>query len=455
MRASSILSTTLILFAPYTYAFSAEVRLSIDASTEFQTMEGFGAADQGQAHLLSNHPRKDDIYDLLFVEAGLSILRFGNNFGKEKADDIISAQFDTLNAARERMTGGLPKIMLSAWSPAASLKSNGKTKFGTLAKKAGKFVYEQYGEWWTNSLQWYASKGMDPEYVSIQNEPDWQCNKGESCWDGCHMEPTESSEYPSYSKALEAVSSAMTRAGLNYKLIGPETLSVDHVKKYAATMDLSLVWGVAHHDYPCENVDYCADKSKELRSDIKKPLMMTEFMSKGWLQTALILHNSLTVENVVAYLHWGIPWPMGKSGIGTRGHACSLYLFCLGDEDYTVSRMVYVLMQYARFVRPGWKRVQLSANSGDFDVRASAFKDPAGLEFAVVLINNANNETSVKLRGISIEGSVYQTSANQTCEGIGKYKPGDLVKLPGHSITTVHGYSSLSRPSTNNHTLSV
>merc|ERR1712147_429004 len=98
-------------------------------------------------------------------------------------------------------------------------------------------------------------------------------------------------------------------------------------------------------------------------------------------------------------------------------------------------------MQYARFVRPGWKRVKVSANSGDFDVRASAFKDPSGSNFAVVLLNYAYNETSVKIRGISIEGFVYQTSPTQTFEGIGEYIPGDAVKLPGRSITTIHGYS--------------
>jgi len=158
---------------------------------------------------------------------------------------------------------------------------------------------------------------------------------------------------------------------------------------------------------------------------------------------------------VVAYIYWGIPWPMGKRDIGTRGHPCVIYLFCLGADDYTVNHMVYALMQYARFVRPGWKRVQLSANSDGSDVRASAFKDPSGSNFTVVLINNASEETSVTLGGISINGFVYQTSANQKCEGVGAYKPGDIVKLPGQSITTVNGYSSLPTPSTNSHMLVV
>ncbi len=432
----------LMLLIPYTSILTAAVTLQTiqtDTNTEFQTIEGFGAADAFDEQLLANHPCKEKIYDLIFKDMGMSILRFRNHFYSENGDAVVSAQIDTVNAARKRMADGLPKILLSAWSPPAELKSNKNTTWGTLAKEGGKFVYEKYGEWWARSLQWYASKGIFPEYVSIQNEPDWECEL-KSCYDGCHMDPTESSKYPSYSNALEAASAAMKRAKLNYKLIGPETITGHYLENYTKTMNLSLVWGLAHHDYFC-TADSCIDMFKQLESDIQKPLMMTEYYTKSWMETALIVHSSLTVENVVAYVYWGIPWPMGKRDIGTPGHPCEIYLFCLGSQNYTVNRMVYALMQYARFVRPGWKRVQALASSGDSTVKASAFKDPLGSNFTVVLINSASEEASVTLDGISIEGFVYQTSANQTCEHVGPHKPGCTLILPGQSITTVNGFA--------------
>merc|ERR1712091_839889 len=112
----------------------------------------------------------------------------------------------------------------------------------------------------------------------------------------------------------------------------------------------------------------------------------------------------------------------------------------------TVNHMVYALMQYARFVRPGWKRVQVLVSSDDPNVKASAFKDPLDSSFTVVVINAASEEASVTLDGISIQGFVYQTSATQKFAGHGAYKPGDTVTLPGRSITTINGHSLLSMP---------
>merc|ERR1712070_943996 len=104
--------------------------------------------------------------------------------------------------------------------------------------------------------------------------------------------------------------------------------------------------------------------------------MMTEYWTMSWMDTALSIHNALTAENVVSYVYWSAPWPMGRRGLGKAGHPCEIYLFCLGNTtgNYTVNHMVYALMQYTRFVRPSWKRVHLSANSDDSNVRASAFK---------------------------------------------------------------------------------
>merc|ERR1711907_775445 len=119
----------------------------------------------------------------------------------------------------------------------------------------------------------------------------------------------------------------------------------------------------------------------------------------SWMETALLMHESLTVENVVAYTYWGFAWPMGKRGIGRPGHACAMYPFCLGSGtgNYTISKVTYVLKHYARFVRPGWKRVRLLGNSAGSNVKASAFKDPLGSNFTVVLINKASEATSVTL----------------------------------------------------------
>merc|ERR1711871_372993 len=101
---------------------------------------------------------------------------------------------------------------------------------------------------------------------------------------------------------------------------------------------------------------------------------MTEYWTKdgiydnvkrtGWMETAMVMHKSLVVENVVAYVYWGIPWPMGKDNVGGKGRTCQVYLFCMNatGADYQVNHMVYALSQYSRFVRPGWKRIEVASN---------------------------------------------------------------------------------------------
>ena len=52
------------------------VSVTIDPTVSHQTLVGFGAATAYQAYLLSD--RTDDIYQVLFVDSGLDILRLGN-----------------------------------------------------------------------------------------------------------------------------------------------------------------------------------------------------------------------------------------------------------------------------------------------------------------------------------------------------------------------------------------
>jgi O-glycosyl hydrolase len=83
--------------------------------------------------------------------------------------------------------------MLTSWSPPASLKASGKEKcHGNLdctlkKKKNGKFVYEEFADWWLESLKHYQEKGLTPYYISMQNEPSFIPPD----WEGCKFEPKE------------------------------------------------------------------------------------------------------------------------------------------------------------------------------------------------------------------------------------------------------------------------
>ena len=134
---------------------------------------------------------------MLFVDSGLDILRLGNWYQKRELDrarrrdtpfaDSPSVQI--VQKAAAARGGTPPTILMSAWTPPAYLKSNGVTRpprgrsgqtypAGTLIRGRGAYAYSEYADWWVRSLQAYAAEGVVPDYVSIQNEPDFISRTG-------------------------------------------------------------------------------------------------------------------------------------------------------------------------------------------------------------------------------------------------------------------------------------
>src|SRR4030042_4213952 len=103
------------------------------------------------------------------------------------------------------------------------------------------------------------------------------------------------------------------------KMHAPETYSLNTAIDYIDNVDnLSHVYGYAHHLYGCsgcaENPDrYIPEMEKLKLKHGNKPLLQTEFQNEpntwaGAISMAILMHNSLTIENVTAYLYWDLFW---------------------------------------------------------------------------------------------------------------------------------------------------
>ncbi|HSY38948.1 MAG TPA: hypothetical protein VLA79_05450, partial [Polyangia bacterium] len=240
------------------------VSVAVDSSVTHQTLEGFGAATAYQSYLLAG--RTDDIFQVLFVDSGLDILRLGNWYQNQGQTDTTTTPFSDNNEVQivQKATaargGTPPKILMSSWTPPAYLKSNGVTKppfgsgtsvpAGTLIQTAGAYAYADFGDWWARSLQAYAAAGVVPDWVSIQNEPDFYTSQ----WETCVFGPTEGTTVAGvaaagYGQALDAVSGAIQAASLASPpvLLGPETtgFSGDIVQQYLTGLDPSKLGGIA------------------------------------------------------------------------------------------------------------------------------------------------------------------------------------------------------------------
>jgi glucuronoarabinoxylan endo-1,4-beta-xylanase len=387
------------------------VRATVDVTQRFQTLEGFGASVAWyQDRIVGETP--EGVYELLFTELGLDILRFRNRFERSDPDDAkLEHEVEIYKRATEAL-GHPPKLLMSSWSPPASLKASGKEKCGgepecTLKKEDGKFVYDKFADWWRRSLEHYAELGLKPDFVSFQNEPDFI----PPSWEGCKFVPVETEEYPSYGKQLEVLAASFKTLEHQPKLLGPEVLGIHYqrVQNYMANLDPSLLYGVAHHiyergsddvwDWRDPGPDSFNDELHAVAQLTNKPLFQTEFNTDedrgkdGGFETAWLMHNSLVVEGAAGWLYWELYWTGLKGLAGMIGREPK-------PRDH-----YYSMRHYSRFTDPGYVRV--GAETNQEEMLSSAYLAPDGSRLVVVLLNSAPEHVDI---AVAAEGFAHTKS---------------------------------------------
>jgi len=432
----SMNSTNTYDYATVKYTFQNK-QGQVDTSARYQVLEGFGAANVWSGMTLVNHPQKSTLYNILFGQLGLDILRLRNTY---QIDNGYIDRSADIVAGAESSLGHPIKVMISSWSPPASLKSNNSTVSGTLKKDlSGNYMYTQFAQWWADSLTEYGNHGIPVEYASMQNEPDWQAN-----WDTCRFYPTESSSYAGYKQAFQAFYTKLNTMPNRPKILAPEGAGMTGSAGYIAEfndIDKSNIYGWAHHLYNwgdlgnVDNPDGYIPVMADFAADYNdKPRMQTEF-SRGDLNAltftdamnlAILMHNALTYEQASAYLYWELTWGAPKG------------LVSITSTTYTINPVYYAFKHYSAFTDPNWQRIEASTDS---DVlRISAYISPNNRKMSIVIINTAEFDVTLNLpiSGFDVEsGSIYRTSRTENCIRVGAFDVNTPLTLPARSITTV------------------
>lgn len=421
--------------------------VTVDPETTYQTLDGFGAAVAWYQGTLVNHPLKAEVYDHIFSGLGLDILRFRNRYGRTEEDDSLEAEVEIFERAVESL-GRVPALLLTSWSPPGELKESGRERCTgdaagcTLARDSGKFRYDDFAEYWLASVQAYRDSGIGPDLVSIQNEPSFVPPD----WEGCQFAPTETDEAPGYDQALERVHDRFSTLDSPPKLLGPETLGIHYraPQRFLEYMDLGLVHRVAHHLYeqggdgvwdwqdPGPN-SYTDEMSSVALAAGDLPLYQTEFQTdddggiNGGFETAWLLHYSLTVEQVVAWLYWDLVW------------ANSGGLVTLTGETYSLRDQYFAVRHFSRYTDPGYVRVE--ADSTVEDVLASAYRSPDKSRTVVVVLNVGDLDLTVPVSGLGGETQVVRTTfrpgESETWQDLGALDDEGTLELPSRSVATV------------------
>ena len=446
-----ILLITLLLVSMVGFA-NAQKQITVKTTIKKQTIDGFGGSIAYYENWVVAHPKRSLIYDYLFRDLGLSILRSRNMYMNEGSTN--QGILDTRTIILEAKKRSSFDVLLSSWSPPGKYKSNGKPAndetMATLATDStGNFVYGDFAKWWYNSLVDYKAKGIDIKYIGMQNEPNW--NPG---YEGCIFMPTEQTVYDkilaknvkvaSYAKAFNTVYDTLAKynstLNIQPKMIGPEVLGIENAWSgrpgdYTKYMDMTKCYAVAHHLYTGTDVATMVTNMTVLNNAYPAiPKMQTEYSDKDWLTLMEIIHNSLVVENVSAYLVWEMIWP-GSDFIDMENPWTSGSW--VNANGFKVGTKYFAFKQYAYFIKPGYSRVEITGSTGTLKV--SAFLSPDSQKMSIILINTSTEKDSVSISSqdfIFSSGSIYRTSASENCILSGTYTGGNIV-LPPKSITTI------------------
>jgi O-glycosyl hydrolase len=420
----------------------------------YQQLEGFGDAACYDVYAMANYSNKEAVYDLLFRDLGLDILRIKNTYITSSSDINSTAKI----VAAGKLRNPELKTLLVPWSPAASLKSDGTLggDNGTLKKDATDpnnsapyyYVYKAYANWWLNSLTGsggFFSQGVYPDYISIQNEPDWGIQD-----QVCRFNSTENSTYAGYDKAFEAVYNKLDgNVSPMPKMLAPEAAgspaSQTYINALISRGQLDNIYGFSHHLYGDGTYDNPDGMIAGLQSYAAnygyKPLFQTEFGDDDGtptfdhaLQLAQLIHNCLVYEGVTSYFHW----TLFRDGGYTTGGMINL----VPGGSYIIRDTYWFFKHYAYFTDPNWYVIDATP-SPSANLRMTAFKNPDNNQLTVVILNKSTSDESLTLtlNHFSPDGStseVYRSSSTEHWSSLGEFNPAEALTLPAQSITTIH-----------------
>lgn len=438
--------------------------LTINSKNRYQKFEGFGASGAFYINRLANNTHASFLAELLFDDLGLDILRVRNNYqvgGSSSYQTNLDATFELIQLGLNTVDQPF-KILMSSWSPPDDLKSNANFAGGTLASDSNGYRYDDFANWWLESLEYHEAQGVTVDYLSIQNEPNY-----ETTYATCRFAPTETTSHAGYNQAFEKVWQKLADAKGTQampKMLGPEIIGFDNtVSGNTHTLEDYIdnlihkdhVYGYAHHLYQGINgigVDEDPDNlnSKMLSTNTNfdyKPLFQTEFadlnfesqVPSDWSRKstlAKLIFNALSLEEVSAYFYWALYWFDNQTPqVGAQG------LVTLPDNDsYIINPEYYAFKHYSAFIHADWRRVDISHTIND--VYTSAFISPEQDAMTVVLLNQNTDAVNFEVQFGNLipgTGTIYRSTADLNCVNSGTFDPNQNTELElvGESITTL------------------
>jgi glucuronoarabinoxylan endo-1,4-beta-xylanase len=362
---------------------------NVNQGSSQQTIDGYGFSSAWCGQLSS--AKNNALYNTL----GFSLLRIRIDPNRNWTDETVNAQ--NAHAAGAKVLG-------TPWSPPASMKDNNNVVHGSL-------LPSQYGAYATYLNQAATSIGLD--YVSIQNEPDWNPDYEGCVWTGTQLETFAANNAQAIGKPV-----VMPEA-VNFN----DSLSDPTLNDATAASHVSFIAG---HFYGGGNTVH------QNALNHGKHVWETEhYLTGGQSDFNVCMQLAKEVSDAMnnqfsAYFWW---WVNDSQSDGTD----------LVNSSGSIIKPGYILGQFAKWIRPGARRVTADYNPTS-NVYVTAYV--SGNNLIIVAINNGTGSASQQfvLQGSSattFEG--FRTSSSQSMADIGgsTVSSGSFTAtLPAQSVTT-------------------
>ncbi|NUT51641.1 MAG: cellulose-binding protein [Saccharothrix sp.] len=394
---------------------SAATTATIDGATSHQSIEGFGFSEAfGRTRVIQalSATNQQQVLDLIFnreTGAGLSILRNGisstsssiqptNPGGPNATPKYVWNGDDDGQVwlSKKAQSYGVNRFYANAWSAPGYMKTNGtENNGGTLCGLQGASCAS--GDWrraYANYLiqytKFYAQEGIPITDIGFTNEPDYTTD-----YSSMRFTPAQATEF------AKIIGPLAGQAGLKLACCDPVGRNAQRNYTSSILADAEANRWVSTHT----GHHYSSAPTSPIQTG-GKPTWMSEWSpggsSSSWntawddgsgidgFTVANSIHTALTGGNVNAYVYW-----YAVSTNNTRA-------FIQGNgTSYAVSKRLWAMAQYSRYIRPG--AVRIGASTPDANLRLSAYRNTDGSVIVVALnAGTAAQSTAFSLRNSGV-----------------------------------------------------
>ena len=380
----------------------------VDPTKKFQTLEGFGGAFTEAAastfYKMSPANRKRILtayfdrqeghgYSLCRTHINSCDFALGNYAYTEVPGDVELKHF---SIARDRQvllpfikearaTAREPfKLFASPWSPPAWMKTTGQMNRGGKLKPECRDAWARY---YARYIEEYSREGVTIWGITVQNEP-----AALQPWDSCIYTAEEEKDF-----VRDYLGPTLEKAGLGHvKIIiwdHNRDLMVERARVAFEDPEASrYIWGLGFHWYgpdKFENVQLVHDAWPD------KKLLFTEGCQEGGPHIGSWNTGERYARSMINDLNrWTVGWVDWNllldetGGPNHVGNLCSAPIIAdTASDKLLFQSSYYYIGHFARFIRPGARRI-LCASTRD-DLEATAFQNPDGTT-AIVVLNRLN-----------------------------------------------------------------